>query len=89
LKRKSLLENLGDGLGRISMHDLWREFARLETKIGEFEKRRWMFEWNEYNALSEESSVTNGHHLVNVRQMFYLDKGFMKLEDVSFFVSLS
>lgn len=83
LKRKSLLENLGNGFEGIGIHDLWHEFARLETKAGEFEKRRWMFEWDESNVL-EEASVGNGVRLVNVRRMFFLEKGFLKLEDLSF-----
>ncbi len=37
----------------IGMHNLWREFEKLETKVSEIEKRRWMFEWDEHNVLEE------------------------------------
>jgi len=50
---------------------LWREFARLETKVGED------------NAL-EEANMTNGGRWINLRRMFFFGKGFMKLEDVKF-----
>lgn len=83
LKSKSLLENLGDGFSRIGMHDLWREFAKLETKVGEFERRRWIFEWDEHNAL-EEASLTTGGSWLNLRRMFFLERGFIKLKEVNF-----
>jgi hypothetical protein len=35
LKRKSLLENLGDGFSKVGMHDLWHEFAVMETSNAE------------------------------------------------------
>lgn len=40
LKRKSLIEELGDGSIRISMHDLWLEFAVMETAAGKEKHRR-------------------------------------------------
>ncbi|KAG0621673.1 hypothetical protein M758_3G039500 [Ceratodon purpureus] len=83
LKSKSLLENLGDGFCRIGMHDLWREFAKLETKVGEFERRRWIFEWDEHNGL-EEASLTTSGSWVNLRRMFFLERGFAKLEELNF-----
>jgi len=71
LKKKSLLENLGDGFRKIGMHDLWHEFARLETKIAK------------YNVL-EEVNRTNDGQLLNLRQMFFFEKGYMKAKDVKF-----
>ena len=44
LKKKSLLEDLGDGSSDIGMHDLWREFCVLETRAGEFKCQRWIYE---------------------------------------------
>jgi Leucine-rich repeat (LRR) protein len=44
LKRKSLLENLGDGFSKVGMHDLWHEFAVMETTRGEYEHRRWLYD---------------------------------------------
>jgi Leucine-rich repeat (LRR) protein len=44
LKSKSLLENLGDGSEEISLHDLWREFAVMKSKGGEFDSRPWIYE---------------------------------------------
>jgi Leucine-rich repeat (LRR) protein len=83
LKTKSLLESLGDGFSRIGMHDLWREFAKLETKVGKFKNRRWLFEWDEDDTL-EEASLTLAGSWVNLRRMFFLESGFIKLKDVNF-----
>jgi hypothetical protein len=43
LKRKSLLEDLGDGRGAIGMHDLWREFAVKKAKGREFGSEPWFY----------------------------------------------
>ena len=43
LKRKSLIEEVGDGRTRIGIHDLWREFAVMETTRGEERDRRWVY----------------------------------------------
>ncbi|KAG0601423.1 hypothetical protein M758_11G109500 [Ceratodon purpureus] len=39
LKGKSVIEEVGDGTRRIGMHDLWREFAMMETRIGDRERQ--------------------------------------------------
>ncbi|KAG0622848.1 hypothetical protein M758_3G128500 [Ceratodon purpureus] len=44
LKKKSLLEDLGDGSSDIGMHDLWREFCVMESRAGEFQCQRWIYE---------------------------------------------
>lgn len=38
------MEHLDDGTTEIGMHDLWREFATMETIRGEIKSRRWVFE---------------------------------------------
>jgi hypothetical protein len=43
LKRKSLLEDLGDGRGVIGMHDLWREFVVKKAKGREFGSEPWFY----------------------------------------------
>lgn len=42
-----------------------------------------MFEWDEYNA-HEEANLLNCVRLTNMKRMFFLNEGFMKLEDVNF-----
>ncbi|KAG0570086.1 hypothetical protein KC19_6G137500 [Ceratodon purpureus] len=44
LRKRSLLEELGDGRSHIGMHDLWREFAVMETRRGEEESSQWVYE---------------------------------------------
>ncbi|KAG0601125.1 hypothetical protein M758_11G085900 [Ceratodon purpureus] len=39
LKARALLEDIGIGVGRVIVHDLYREFARYETNRGELEDR--------------------------------------------------
>jgi hypothetical protein len=55
LKKKSLLEDLGDGSSDIGMHDLWREFCVIETKVGEFKCQRWIYE--DINNLNDRTRV--------------------------------
>ncbi|KAG0601993.1 hypothetical protein M758_11G152900 [Ceratodon purpureus] len=43
LQRKSLLENLGDGFSKVGIHDLWHEFAVMETTRGKYEHWRWLY----------------------------------------------
>lgn len=65
------------------MYDLWYEFVKLEIKVEEFGNWCWIFEWDEYNVFEEVSLICGGF-LVNFRWMFFLDRGFMKLEKVNF-----
>ncbi|KAG0601430.1 hypothetical protein M758_11G110200 [Ceratodon purpureus] len=45
LKRKSVIEEVGDGtIWGVGMHDLWREFAMMETRIGDRERQRWVYD---------------------------------------------
>ncbi|KAG0615190.1 hypothetical protein M758_5G022300 [Ceratodon purpureus] len=68
LRRKSLLEDLGGHYG-IGMHDLWREFSKLETKAGEFESRRWIYEVKESSGL--EGSTPPGGFWYKVKRMCF------------------
>ncbi|KAG0556588.1 hypothetical protein KC19_11G065200 [Ceratodon purpureus] len=51
LKRRSLVEDLGDGLSRITLHDLYYEFAVNESQAMDFSERRWLFA--DYKTLSK------------------------------------
>ncbi|KAG0600824.1 hypothetical protein M758_11G063300 [Ceratodon purpureus] len=51
LKRRSLVEDLGDGLSRITLHDLYYEFAVNESQAMDFSERRWLFA--DYETLSK------------------------------------
>ncbi|KAG0556582.1 hypothetical protein KC19_11G064700 [Ceratodon purpureus] len=51
LKRRSLLEDLGDGFSRITLHDLYYEFAVNESQAMDFSERRWLFA--DYETLSK------------------------------------
>lgn len=58
LKRKSVIEEVGDGTRRIGMHDLWREFAVMETKIWNRERHRWVYDVVDSSSLrTEEGGV--------------------------------
>jgi Leucine-rich repeat (LRR) protein len=57
LKRKSFLEDLGDGSTIIGMHDLWREFSVMETRVGEYNQRRWVYDVHGPHFRPEESSL--------------------------------
>ncbi|KAG0601530.1 hypothetical protein M758_11G119300 [Ceratodon purpureus] len=59
LKRKSVIEEVGDGTTGIGMHDLWREFAMMETRIGDRERQRWVFDVMDNRSLrsDEEGDV--------------------------------
>ena len=85
LKRKSLLEDLGDGLSsRIGMHDLWRDFATLESKAGVFGGRSWVYEVQEPSAV-EEGGGPSGGCWQNVKRMgFKGEFGLMSLKRINF-----
>ncbi|KAG0586685.1 hypothetical protein KC19_2G108800 [Ceratodon purpureus] len=59
LKRKSVIEVVGDGTRGIGMHDLWREFAMMETRIGDRERQRWVYDVIDNRSLrsNEEGDV--------------------------------
>ncbi|KAG0569869.1 hypothetical protein KC19_6G122200 [Ceratodon purpureus] len=60
LRKRSLLEELGDGRSRIGMHDLWREFAVMEAKRGEEESSHWVYEVNVGGPRVAESCMHGG-----------------------------
>ena len=55
LKRKSLLEDFGDGRSNIVMHDLWHEFCMAETKAGKLGDRWWVYSEEERRPIGESS----------------------------------
>ena len=60
LKRKSFLEELGDGSTIIGMHDLWREFCVMETRAGKNSRRRWLYDVHGPHFRPQESSLRDG-----------------------------
>ena len=74
LKRKSLLESIGDGSrGSIRMHDLWRAFCIAETKRGELRDRQWVYEIKTCSGSSPCESSPSGNCWGNVKRMAFLD----------------
>ena len=57
LKKRALLEEVGDGTTQIGMHDLW-EFVVKETNRGEQDRRSWVYEAVESEG--EDSCLTGG-----------------------------
>ncbi|KAG0613625.1 hypothetical protein M758_6G117100 [Ceratodon purpureus] len=60
LRKRSLLEELGDGRSRIGMHDLWREFAVMEARRGEEESSHWVYEVDVGGGRAAESFMQGG-----------------------------
>ena len=63
LKRRGLLEDVDMTSQRVYVHDLYREFAELESKgklneSADFEKRKWVYYENAYPA---ELEMTPSH----------------------------
>ncbi|KAG0559593.1 hypothetical protein KC19_10G116800 [Ceratodon purpureus] len=89
LKRRSLLESLGDGRTRMVMHDLWREFCVAEAAIGKFEDGRCLFVEEESSKLAETSPGPGGCWR-NMRRMCFLNEGWRCLDgvQVDLFVNL-
>ncbi|KAG0559634.1 hypothetical protein KC19_10G120200 [Ceratodon purpureus] len=81
LKRRSLLESLGDGRTRMVMHDLWREFCVAEAAIGKFEDGRCLFVEEESSKLAETSPGPGGCWR-NMRRMCFLNEGWRCLDGV-------
>jgi Leucine-rich repeat (LRR) protein len=83
LKRKSLLQDLGDGLSTsIGMHDLWREFGVMESKVGELEGRRWVYEEGGPSTLEE--GIPSGGCWQSMKRMCFLENGLMSAKTVTF-----
>ncbi|KAG0559588.1 hypothetical protein KC19_10G116300 [Ceratodon purpureus] len=81
LKRRSLLESLGDGRTRMVMHDLWREFCVAEAAIGKFEDGRCLFVEEESSKLAETSPGPGGCWR-NMRRMGFSNEGWRCLDGV-------
>ncbi|KAG0603716.1 hypothetical protein M758_10G116000 [Ceratodon purpureus] len=81
LKRRSLLESLGDGRTRMVMHDLWREFCVAEAAIGKFEDGWCLFVEEESSKLAETSPGPGGCWR-NMRRICFLNEGWRCLDGV-------
>ena len=75
LKKKSLLESYGDGKDSRSfrMHDLWRDFCVAETKCGEPEWRRWVYEKGSCSESSPYETHPGGNCWEKVKRMAFLE----------------
>ncbi|KAG0608738.1 hypothetical protein M758_8G128400 [Ceratodon purpureus] len=84
LRRKSLLERLGDGIEtRIGMHDLWRAFCEAEVQSGELRCRRWVSGAESCRELIETSPA--GTCWENVKRMAFSGIGLRRtIERVNF-----
>ena len=80
LKRKSLLEDLGDGRSNIVMHDLWHEFCMAETKAGKLGDRWWVYSEEESREVGESSP--GGGWWKKLRRMCLVGKGWRSLRGV-------
>lgn len=77
LKKRSLLENLSDDFSEIGLHDLWHEFAILETKAQDYEDGRWV-----YHANGKKTIKTNRQWRENVKRMCFRDDGWKCLKEL-------
>ena len=84
LIKKSLLDisELGDGVSRVGMHDLWREFSIAETKIGKLRDQRWIYLAQACPKLGESSP--SGRCWENLKRMCFMHKGLMSLDELNF-----
>ena len=83
LKKKSLLQDLGDGRStEIGMHELWHEFAIMESKVGELEGRRWMYEEGGPSTLEE--GIPLGGCWQSMKRMCFLGNGLMSAKTINF-----
>jgi Leucine-rich repeat (LRR) protein len=75
LKRKSLLEDLSDNFTKIGMHDLWYEFAILESKVQNSKYQRWVYQVDKKRAIGRSS-----HWRERVERMCFLGEGWAGLQ---------
>jgi Leucine-rich repeat (LRR) protein len=84
LKRKSLLERLGNGVETVvGMHDLWRAFCEAELEFGELRSRRWVYAVGEIDNELVETDPP-GNCWENVKRMAFFGYGLTSLERVNF-----
>jgi Leucine-rich repeat (LRR) protein len=84
LKRKSLLERLGDGVETVvGMHDLWRAFCEAELEFGELRSRRWVYAVGEIDNELVETDPP-GNCWENVKRMAFFCNESTNLERVNF-----
>jgi len=79
LKRKSVIEELGD---RIGVHDLWREFAEEETKSGQLECRRWVYV-NDDDRTEFDEADPSGNRWGKLRRMCFIGTGLESFKNVN------
>jgi Leucine-rich repeat (LRR) protein len=83
LKRKSLLERLGDGVETVvGMHDLWRTFCKTELQFGELRSRRWMYATAKNGSALVETNP-QGNCWENVKRMAFFGNELTSLERVN------
>lgn len=79
LKRKSVIEELGESIG---VHDLWREFAKEETKAGQLECRRWVYVDDDDRSEFDEVDPS-GNRWGMLRRMRFIGTGLESLKSVN------
>ncbi|KAG0590565.1 hypothetical protein KC19_1G110000 [Ceratodon purpureus] len=85
LKRKSLLEHLGDGnKTRIGIHDLWRAFCVAETKSGKLKRQRWVYEVKVDKCSDLVETSPSGSCWENVKRMAFIQCELRRLRKVNF-----
>ena len=76
LKRKSMLDELSDDFTRIAMHDLWREFAVVETKAQDLRDQRWVYQVDESRGALGERGLCRE----SVERMYFQNWGWKGLD---------
>ena len=70
LKARGLLEDIGDGVGGVIVHDLYREFAKFEVKRGNLSDRHLVWHDEEAKAFPTDLLKTPpGHCWSNVERV--------------------
>jgi hypothetical protein len=77
LKKRSLLEDLSDDFSEIGLHDLWSEFAILETKAQDFEEGCWVYHASEKRTIGRSCRWRE-----NVERMCFLDESWKCLKEL-------
>ena len=78
LKRKSMLDDISDDFTRIGMHDLWFEFAAVETKTQDLRDQRWVYQVDERRGALGRRGLCRE----SVERMYFRNRGWKGLEDL-------
>ena len=76
LKRKSMLDELSDDFAQIGMHDLWLEFAVVETKTQDLRDQRWVYQVDERRGTLGRRGLCRE----SVERMYFRNRGWKGLD---------